>query len=108
MITGWCKICLFFRVSRPDMGTGGTFLGSGWEMNLITHLTLMLRLRISKAISPISHMALWQVQDDLMFCLLLFIYFCFKRFIVYIINTVTERAVPEYYQWCEYYLTSVN
>jgi hypothetical protein len=99
MITGRCKICLCFRVSRPDMGTGGTFPGSGCGMNLITHLTLMPRLRISEAISPISYMALWQVQEW-PHVLFIIIYLCFKRLIVYIINTAIERALHGYYQWC--------
>lgn len=68
------------------MGTEGTFPGSGWGMNLITHLTLMLRLRISEAISLNSHMVLWQVQEQ-PHILFVIIYLCFKRFIVYIINT---------------------
>lgn len=67
-------------------------------MNLITHLTLMLTLRISEAISPVSHMALWQVQERPHVLFIIIIYLCFKRFIVYIINTAIERAVPEYYQ----------
>ena len=76
-------------------------------MNLITHLTLMLRLRISESISPISHMALWTVHKR-PHVLFIITYLCLKRFIVYIIKTAIERAVPEYYQWCKYYLTSVK
>jgi hypothetical protein len=73
MITGRCKICLFFKVPRPGMGTRGTFPGSDWGMNLITHLTLMLRF---------FYMALWHVQEQPHFYLLLFIYILKVSFLI--------------------------